>query len=90
MLFCKCPFKQCSNGIKKYPLLNLCTLKKQRLKITELEKVRFIKVNELKLIQIELFSFFLLMCAASNKSQLFCLPYLVNIKRFLYYSNLLF
>ena len=30
-------------------------LKKQRLKITQLEKVRFIKVNELKLTQVELF-----------------------------------
>ena len=34
------------------------TLKKQRLKIIELEKVRFIKVNELKVTQVELFSFF--------------------------------
>ena len=33
----------------------LYTLKKQKLKITQLEKVRFIKVNELKLTQIELF-----------------------------------
>ena len=31
------------------------TLKRQRLKITHLEKVRFIKVNELKLTQVELF-----------------------------------
>ena len=31
------------------------TLKKHRLKITQLEKVRFIKVKELKLTQIELF-----------------------------------
>ena len=30
-------------------------LKKQRLKITQLEKLRFIKVNELKLTQVELF-----------------------------------
>ena len=29
------------------------TLKKQRLKITQLEKVRFIKMNELKLTQVE-------------------------------------
>ena len=29
------------------------TLKKQRLKITQLEKVRFIKVNELKLTAVE-------------------------------------
>ena len=31
------------------------TLKKQSLKITQLEKVYFIKVNELKLTQVELF-----------------------------------
>ena len=31
------------------------TLKNQRLKITQLQKARFIKVNELKLSQIELF-----------------------------------
>ena len=31
------------------------TLKKQRLKITQLEKVGFIKVNELKLTQAEIF-----------------------------------
>ena len=34
------------------------TLKKTRLKITQFENVRFIKVNELKLTQIELFQFF--------------------------------
>ena len=31
------------------------TFKKQTLRITQLEKVRFIKVNELILIQVELF-----------------------------------
>ena len=34
------------------------TLKKQRSKISQLEKVRFIKVNQLKLTQVELLSFF--------------------------------
>ena len=33
-------------------------LKKQRLKITQLEKMRFIDVNELKLTQVEIFLFF--------------------------------
>ena len=33
----------------------LHTLRKQRLKVTQLEKARFIKVNELKLTQVELF-----------------------------------
>ena len=32
--------------------------KKQKLKITQVEKVRLIKVSELKLTQFELFSFF--------------------------------
>ena len=31
------------------------TLKNQRLKITQLDKERFIKVNELKLFEVELF-----------------------------------
>ena len=35
--------------------VHLYALKKQRLKITQLEKVRFIKVNELKLTEVELF-----------------------------------
>ena len=34
---------------------SMCTLKNQRLKITQLEKARFIKENELKLSQTELF-----------------------------------
>ena len=40
------------------------TLKK-RLKITQLEKMRFLKVNELKLTQVKLFSF---KCGAANVS----------------------
>ena len=44
------------------------TLKKQRLKITKLEKTRFIKVNELKLTEVELFSFFHVICVAANTS----------------------
>ena len=46
-------------------------LKKQRLEITQLEKVRFIKVNELKFTQVELFSFFHFMRAATNAFDLF-------------------
>ena len=64
--------------------------KKQRLKITELEKVRFIKVNELKLTQVELFQFFRFMSVAANASELLCMAYLANIERFLYHSNLSF
>ena len=33
----------------------MCTLKHQRLKITQLEKAHFIKENELKLTEVELF-----------------------------------
>ena len=65
-------------------------LKKQRLKITQLEKVCFIKVNKLKVTQVELFSFFHFMCVAANASTLFSMVYLANIERFLYHSNLLF
>ena len=58
--------------------------------MTQLEKVRFIKVNELKLTQAELFSFFHFMRVAANASELFCMAYSANIKRVLYHSNLLF
>ena len=44
--------------------------------------MRFIKVNELKLTQVELFSFFYFMCAAPNASELFCMANLANIARF--------
>ena len=68
----------------------ICTLKKLRLEIAELEKARFIKVNELKLTQDELFWFFHIMCAAANASALFSMAFLANIERFLYHSNLSF
>ena len=41
------------------------------MKITQLEKERFNKVNELKLIQDELFSFFRLKNGATNVYELF-------------------
>ena len=65
-------------------------LKKQRLKITELENVPFIKVNIKKLTQIELFKFFYFVSSAANPSELFCMAYLTNIESFLYHSNLSF
>ena len=58
-------------------------LKKRRLKITQLEKGRFIKVNELKLTQVELISFFHFKCVAANASELFCMAHLENNKCFL-------
>ena len=57
------------------------------LKITQLEKVRFIKKNELKLIQVKLFSFFHFKCVAANAFELFCMAHLANIERFLYHCN---
>ena len=68
------------------------TLKKTRLKITQFENVRFIKVNELKLTQIELFQFFFqFMCVAVNASESFCMTHLEkNIERFSYHSKLSF
>ena len=39
---------------------------KTKLKTTKHEKVRFIKLNELKSIQVELFSFLHFMCVAAN------------------------
>ena len=46
-------------------------LKKQRLKINQLEKLCFIKVNELKLTQDELVSLFNFKNVAAKKSELF-------------------
>ena len=63
---------------------------KVRLKITHLEELRFIKVNELQLTQVEFFSFIQLKCVAANASELFCMAYLANIESFLYHSNLSF
>ena len=60
------------------------------LRITHLEKVRFIKVNELKRTQVELFSFYHFMCAAANASEMFCVTHLANDERFLCLVNLLF
>ena len=42
----------------------------------------FIKVNELKLTQTELFQFFHFMSVSANASELFCMAYLANIERF--------
>ena len=48
------------------------TLKNVRLKKkTQLEKAHFIKVNNLKLTQVEISSFFHFMCVAANASKLF-------------------
>ena len=45
-------------------------------------------MNELKLTQVELFSFFHFICVAANASELFCMAHLANIDLFLYHSNL--
>ena len=64
--------------------------KKTRLKISQLERMRFIIVNELKLTQVGLFQFFYFMCAAANASELFCTAHLANIKSFLCRSKISF
>ena len=50
----------------KFLRQNLFTRLKKKIEKSEVEKVRFIKVNELKLTQVELFSFFHFMYAAAN------------------------
>ena len=50
----------------------LHTLKKQKNEINPLKKVHFINVNELKLIQVELFSYFHFKSVAVNVLALFC------------------
>ena len=52
--------------------------------------VRFMKANELKLTQVQLFSFFPFMCAVANASEMFCMAHLANNERFLYHSNIPF
>ena len=59
-------------------------------KLNQLEKIHFIKVNELKLYEVKFFFRFHFMCVASNSSESFCMPRKANIKRFLYHYNLLF
>ena len=44
--------------------------------------MRFIKVNELKLIKVELSQIFHLMSVAANASELFFMAHLANIERF--------
>ena len=58
------------------------------MKITQHEKVRFIKVNKLKLNQVELFYFFHFICVAANASELFCKAHLANNKPFIYHFNM--
>ena len=52
--------------------------------------MRFIKVSELKLTQVVVFSLFHFMCAPANASELFSMAHLANNERFLYHSNLSF
>ena len=46
--------------------------------------MRFIKLDEFKLTQVELFQFLHFMFVAVNASELFCMACLANIERFLY------
>ena len=47
-------------------------------------------MNELRLIQVELFSFFHFMYVAAIPSELFCIAHLANIEDYLYHSKLSF
>ena len=60
------------------------------MKITQLQKVHVMKVNELKLTQVELFSFFHFKCVAANVSELFCVAHLANNEPFLYHCKFSF
>ena len=61
---------------------------KTRLKITQLKKACFTKVNELKLTLVGLFWFFHFMCVAADAFELFCKAHFANFERFLYHSNI--
>ena len=56
--------------------------------MTQLAKVHFITVNELKLTQGEVLSFSYFMYVAGVASALFYMAHLANNDRFLYHSNL--
>ena len=58
-------------GKYRFQKFIIYTLKKQRRKITQLEKARFIKVNVLKLIQVELLSFYDFHSALKNPANLY-------------------
>ena len=47
-------------------------------------------MNELKLVQVELFKFFHFMRVAAEASELYYMAHLTNIKRFLFDSNFFF
>ena len=56
----------------------------------QLEKAHFIKVNEIKLTEVELLLFFHFICVADIASELFCMAHIANFESFLYHSNLSF
>ena len=47
-------------------------------------------MNEIKLTEVELFSFFHFVWVAANTSKLFCMAHFTDIESFLYHFNLLF
>ena len=52
--------------------------------------MHFIIVDELKLTEVELFSFLDSVYVVANASEFFYMTHLANIERFLYHSNLSF
>ena len=72
MYHLRAKFKNWHNSIESYVLHT--RLKKKRLKMTQVEKERFIKMNESKLTRVELFPFFHFNSVAANVFELFCVP----------------
>ena len=66
-------------------------IKKTRMKITQLEEMTFIKVNELNLSYVGLYIYiFHFKSESANVSQSICMAYLANDENFLHYSDILF
>ena len=76
------------------------SLLKWKIEMPQLEKVRFIKANDLKLTQVGSFSFFHFWCVAANVSELFCwpfqqkinlfyaiLPFILNVKSYIHINS---
>ena len=66
----------------KYNEINVCYSdlygEKTWFEATQLEKARFIKMNELKITQVELLWFFHFNCVVANVSELFCMTHSPN------------
>ena len=70
--------------------MNIKHSENKKLKIAQLEKLHFIKVDKLKLTQGEIFTFLYFKSVPDNVSGLFRTAHLSNKEHFLYQSNLSF